>query len=318
LLAALADRIDVLYLQQGGTWHSLLRWFATATVEAGPVVRVVSHPKLVRHKLFRELVSPDVGAPIVALEVRELETAANPVLESRPVELTSPPHSPPADIRSLESLVESADDYLIHFTRRCDGPWPDQPWDDYCDELLDERPERDRSPLAVLRQILLRQRILSSRRAIRGNYRVVCLADVRLASLAGRRVWRRHRRRWDFEPYGLAFRREALQALGARPVIYGDEATWRSLAEVDRPYFQKSLEIDPDESTVWNRAPGVDSPAATIDWRVEQEWRVVGNVELAAFSINDLLVFVPNRQAARVIAACSRLPIVVLQESGSR
>ena len=55
-----------------------------------------------------------------------------------------------------------------------------------------------------------------------------------------------------------------LTTQGAREVIYGDEAVWKDLSKSDRPFYQK-----------------IGSNETSIDWSVEQEWRVLGDIDLS-------------------------------------
>ncbi|MFO0816322.1 MAG: hypothetical protein U1A77_00185 [Pirellulales bacterium] len=188
---------------------------------------------------------------------------------------------------------------LVHWTRRREGPWPGQTEEQYIDELLDERPERDRSALAVLERIIAERRLRASRLSLRGGEPMVCWADVSPQTLVDGRVFRTHRHRWDFEPYGLAVRREWLQHCGARPVIYGDDAKWEELSEQDRPWFQR-------------QGTRVGRRGKSIDWRIEGEWRVRGDVDLANVPSDSALVFVPDVAAARRIASISPWPVRIM------
>ena len=87
---------------------------------------------------------------------------------------------------------------------------------------------------------------------------------------------------------------ELLQSWGARPVIYGDEASWLRLDTAHRPYFQKRGTSD-----------------EAIDWRVEKEWRIAGDVDLSKVAAEKAVVFVPSQAEAEQIAQLSRWPVLV-------
>jgi hypothetical protein len=142
---------------------------------------------------------------------------------------------------------------------------------------------------------------VASSAAIRGQARVVSFTAAGLWSLAELRVFRPHRRRWDFEPYGICLRRDWLTARGARPVIYGDDETWQSLAPCERPYFQR-------------RATRTAGRRGTIHWPVEKEWRHVGDLDLSSLAPGQLACFVPTRQAALRLATVTRWPVFVLPQ----
>ena len=134
--------------------------------------------------------------------------------------------------------AEDSWDYLVHWTRRQIGPWPDQCEAAYLDELLFDCERADRSALAALTRILASQRIVATHRLTRGAVGVVCFTARRLPELLQFRAFRRHHRRWDFEPYGICVERRWLERRGARPVIYGDDQLWQQLSTADQPFFQ--------------------------------------------------------------------------------
>ena len=79
-------------------------------------------------------------------------------------------------------------------------------------------------------------------------------------------------------------------------MTYGDEPVWESLAAKDQPFFQLKHET------------------AKVDWSIENEWRVVGDVDLKQVPPDAGLVFVPTLEDAREIGLLSRWPVVVLSE----
>ena len=184
-------------------------------------------------------------------------------------------------------------EFLTHTTRACPGPWPDQSFEDYAADLLESRPEADHSPLGALRRIVLQQKLIASGRTIRGGERVVSLTACPLGDLPSLHRFRPHRVRWDFEPFGLCLRREWLLKQGVRPVLYGDDSDWESLAAVDRPFFQRAI------------------GASGIDWRVEQEWRVPGDLSLSALSAADVILFVPDFESAKSLAEVTSWPMTL-------
>ncbi len=191
--------------------------------------------------------------------------------------------------------------FLSHTTRACAGPWPEQTQTDYVDSVLDGTSDADHSPVAALERILTQQRLLASPRTNRGGHAVVCFTAVPLLDLPSLRQFRTHRSRWDFEPFGLCLDRQWLHDRGARPVIYGDEATWQSLPDADRPFFQLTHPTD--------RAK--ESSAQLIDWSVEREWRHVGDLDLRELKPDQALVFVPRFAAAMRMAEVSPWPITL-------
>ncbi|MEW6530307.1 MAG: hypothetical protein AB1473_05680 [Thermodesulfobacteriota bacterium] len=172
--------------------------------------------------------------------------------------------------------------WLVHYTRACPGPWPEQTLGDYCQTLIDGRPSSAHSAFHTLLRILEERKIRSSRRLIRGAFPCVSFTECLPDEVRDLIRWRAGLIRWSFEPYGIAVRREALGSFNVRPVIYGDEAAFQSLPEDQRFLFQ----LQKEQGEVWS---------------LEREWRVLGDVDLDRIPANDLLVVVALLDEARVI-----------------
>ena len=138
------------------------------------------------------------------------------------------------------------------------------------------------------------RRLLSSGESIRNSTPVVSFTAAKFDDLAQMRVFRSHRGRWDFEPYGIGIDRNWLIASGAREVAYGDESVWEKLEVEDRPFFQK-----------------VGDKSGAIDWSVEKEWRTIGDVDLSVVPSDCVFVFVPSQAEAEQIASISPWRVVI-------
>ncbi len=182
--------------------------------------------------------------------------------------------------------------YLTHCTRACFGPWPDQSVEGYFDDLLvgGNTSAQAGSPLATLRRILEQQRLIATKHLKRSEDTTVSFSQVPMPELLSRRCFRSHLGRWDWEPYGICIKRNQLESLGARPVIYRPIDAWESLPDEDRPFFQ------PNESS----------------WEAELEWRIVDDLHLAAIPFEAGLVFVPTMEEAIELSKVSRFPILCL------
>jgi hypothetical protein len=155
------------------------------------------------------------------------------------------------------------------------------------------------SPLRTLLEILTSGRLLASGRWTGNGQPVVSLTAQPLARWPELRTYRPHLGRWDFEPYGVGLSRDRLEKLGGRPVIYGDRQTQAELETVERIWFQMAR----------TRRAG-----HAIDWTVEREWRVPGDIELRLFGHDEALVFVPDKESAEVVAPYSRWPVIAIAE----
>lgn len=206
-------------------------------------------------------------------------------------------HSGTANNRStilpLDEFPE--EDFLIHWTRRCSGPWPDQADWQYIDELLFRSEKKYRGELQVLRRIVATGRLLSSGRWNRAGREVVSFSDRRLSEISKLKKFRPHLGRWDFLPYGIAIQRNWIAQHGGRPVIYGEQPKWEQLDQSQRPYFQPSLSRD-----------------GKMDWRQEREWRWLGDFDLKQPPIEAVAVFVSDLLEAESMVQLSRWPVVYL------
>lgn len=160
---------------------------------------------------------------------------------------------------------------LTHLTRACNGPWPGQSWWSYLLELVTGGTQARRDVNATLNHILREGILRANGRLIRGHFPMVCFTAQPVAVLLQARRYRKHLRRWDFEPYGLVFRRAALERLGVQPVRYLPEEAWPDLTDAERPFFQK---LAPPQ----------------CDDRAELEWRWPGELLLDRIDPDDVRI----------------------------
>lgn len=212
---------------------------------------------------------------------------------------------PPATANSIDELsIESFVgengqwDYLTHCTRRRNGPWPLQTQREFLDDMVLDRQTAPRSALDSLRYILQSNRLVASSESVRGTEEVVCFTAVPLWELQKLRVFRPHRGRWDFEPYGVCIDRDYLAATGARPVTYVDA----------------NASVAPNAMV--QRAVSMTKSGAAWDWTVEREWRHLGDLALDKIPEDAAFVFVPTPEEAQLLRQISPWPVVVLRIDG--
>lgn len=280
-LLATADLVLALQVRTNGNIHRALQERLTRNRPVEIVDLPETHPRAVREDL--------------------VERGATLWSPSGEAQLPFGPyhHSPVVRPPVCELVPQPASDewiFLSHTTRACSGPWPGQSMAAYIDSVLDEAGDADHSAIAALERIVTQEKLLAASRMIRGGHAVVCLTAVPLLDLPPLRKFQTHRSRWDFEPYGICISRQWLQDRGAKPVIYGDEATWQSLEDGDRPYFQ--FTSSPSSS------PGTD-------WSTEREWRHVGDLDLSDLPPEDGLLFVHHYEDAVRLSQSSRWPITL-------
>ena len=235
---------------------------------------------------------------------REQEPAKNTHPES-PAKISPLPKTPNVHTgTSTQAFVLQPDEikpdeYLLHWTRRRVGPWPDQTTPEFLDDLIFQNSRRNHNELSSLCRILAARKILASHDLTRDRRAVVCFSNLSIRDLPKRRVFRPHLSRWDFEPYGIAIDRALMSQLGAKPVYYGEESEWESLAPEQQPYFQLK-----------------QSRSEKIDWQTEREWRILGDLPLDQISHDRAFVFVGETSDVDLIAGLTHWPIVVVPTNG--
>ncbi|MBM84308.1 MAG: hypothetical protein CMJ78_27445 [Planctomycetaceae bacterium] len=280
---ALSDELRVLYIRAKGRLDSLLRTRLADAAWLPQSVRIACGDGLVEGPQVDDF--QQLGAILWYLHRSDQEISG---------ETEDPPEH---EVPILKSSDVDAWNYLTHCTRGRQGPWPKQTEEDYLDDLLLDRAGADHSCLAALCRILNQQRLVASNAAIRGGYETVSFTEANPEELLRLRSYKKHRGRWDFEPYGIAIRIDRLREMGIQSVQYGSESDWDNLPNERRPYFQLNREVE------------------GFDWSIEREWRCVGDVDLSQLGEADAMVLVPTHAEAFAIGRVSRWPILVLESS---
>lgn len=284
VLALLSRRLFVLSIRRNGNWWKLLQaGFSDGLWEPG-AVRAVFGQGLCGDDVASEL--QNKGA------VRWYLSAADDVLSgaethdevTQTVNGSEAGSAKPCRVAEESSLVselacaDSKSEWLIHWTRAPQGEWAGESREHYLEDIIQGDTHDARTAFGTLERIIDESLV----RATPGNTRaardVVCFTETPLNELVTRRVFRQHRGRWDFEPYGVGIRADIVRSLGGRAVIYGDEATWQALPEGERPWFQLGQSQ-------------ISTASETIDWTSEREWRLPCELNLRNVSADDMFVF---------------------------
>ena len=185
--------------------------------------------------------------------------------------------------------------WLSHCTRSRIGPWPDQTSMQYADEMMLE-PLPHAGPWLTLARILQQRRLRATSWLRKGQIATLSFSARPLPELLAARTYRPHLGRWDWEPYGVSIRRACAERLLARPVLYGTRDDYLQLQDQDKPYFQV-----------------VRGERSQIDWQIEQEWRLLGDLRLHEVPADEGVVFVPTLTEARMLARLSPFVVVSLE-----
>jgi hypothetical protein len=190
--------------------------------------------------------------------------------------------------------LHSPDEWLCHWTRPRRGPWPDESADDFWDALIMGCASADHSAVGALLRIIETRQLLPSEL----SHGAVSWTAVPLNEFGKRRVYRRHLRRYDFEPWGVAVRRSALLNSGCRPVVY----------------VHPDADDEEENGPAWERQPATDS-SGRIDWTTEREWRILGCVDLATFVAEDVFIFANSSAETAVLQSVSPWPVIKVPET---
>jgi hypothetical protein len=289
VLIAAADQVLALQVRPNGNLHHLLRTRLMDAAWPSASVWLALGDALVPSEVAEELQSLGaVGWWLFADDVPRVRGAGRSGADA----------DEGADAEIVSDLHWRDGDYLVHWTRRRDGPWPGESEAEFLDDLLLSADSVSHSAFAALFRIVQQRRLIASAAGIRDGVAVVSCSANSLRETVQRRTFRAHRGRWDGEAYGLCLRREWLQARGAKPVLYGDDALWETLPPSDQPFFQLKT----------TRSRG---GAQSIDWSQEAEWRVPHDVDLSEAGRDDVVLFVRTAAEAQQLAAISPWPVLV-------
>ena len=183
--------------------------------------------------------------------------------------------------------------YLTHWTRACHGPWPGEYSTDFYMDLHRSKTGYPRDGISTLRRMLTECKIRASGRMMPGGAPMISLTATSPDELLKIIRWRPGYIRWNFEPYGISIRKEILESLGAKKVIYGTKNHFEGLDSPQRPFFQR---ITQDK-----------------DWSVEKEWRLPGDLSLGGLNSNDVVVWVLNSDQVTEIQNVSPFPVIALR-----
>jgi hypothetical protein len=277
LAAVLADEVVVIALRPGGRLAAVLRLLAGLSSEAAP--------RVIRNLFAEESSCRSWPSGPVFRGHGWVKGRSD---SSRGVALVP--------IREVDTR-----DFLFHWTRATYVPWPGESREERWDRLL--LGTGDSTALGTLRRILT-SGVLRASRVIRGGPSAVCFSAMDLNEWPQRRCYRPHRGRYDFELYGLAVRKQRLLELGALPVTYGWPPLEKVLSGPTLAYVQKLRAAGPESKWL-------------LDWSIEGEWRLVGDLPLNRLLPSDAFCFVATRAEAEQIASDSPWPVAYFSEEPS-
>ena len=188
-------------------------------------------------------------------------------------------------------LAEIADNYLIHWTRSPNAPWPNQTLYDYYLSLINS-PTYPQTALATLERIISAKTIIASANHMPGNHATVAFSGNTPRQMLPLFRWRSRYRTMSFEPYGIGITKSSALRHGITKVTY----------------YQLEEKPRIPENNSWR----YQSSGKISDWTKEQEYRHPGNLDfsntifLLALKVSvDILykyIPLPKSEASQTIA----------------
>ena len=182
--------------------------------------------------------------------------------------------------QTINRLTEG--DWLVHWTRASQGPWPgEKSWRFYHD-MLENPGEYVRSAGATLARIVSELRLRGSSWKLPEGEQAVAFTAQPIEEALRLMRWRQRYVRYTFEPYGIAIRLAALLDMGAGRVSY-------SRFQVSGSRQKQPLS---GEDRLFIHAAGEKT-----DWEREKEWRIRGDLSLETLDGKDMFALVPDNKA---------------------
>jgi len=171
------------------------------------------------------------------------------------------------DLSQKIQHVES--DYLIHWTRSCNGPWPTETLYDYYAAILKSN-QYPRNAMASLENILSCDRIIASSRHMPDKTPTVSFTALPPKNAITLMRWRSRYRQMSFEPYGI-----------------GIEKTYAASIGIQKVRYYAHPKDKPKNVAHWL----CQSRGKYSDWRLEKEYRYCGDIRLLDIPREKLVCF---------------------------
>ena len=181
-------------------------------------------------------------------------------------------------------------DFIIHWTRTSNNPWPGEKLYDYYDALTNSTDNYPRSAFNTLLRIVKESKLRSSGRHHRKGIKAVAFSELKPTQAISLMKWRARYGEMTFEPYGIAIRKEAAKNIGIRQVIYGNNDLHEKLDDEYKPYYQ--------------------SIGSKGFWVPEKEWRHIGDINLTTIEPDAIKVIVWWRHEMKYLRTITNSEII--------
>jgi len=145
------------------------------------------------------------------------------------------------DLKEINPKIDrQLKDYLIHWTRASNKPWPGESIFSFYDAVIHSPLFYAGSGMDTVSKILSDGEIIPSSRHYRKKLSAVAFSGLPPSKAAALMKWRTRYREMSFEPYGIAVKRKYGESLGIRKVVYGNPEEFYNLNDKERPFFQST------------------------------------------------------------------------------
>jgi hypothetical protein len=183
-------------------------------------------------------------------------------------------------------LDRIAREYIVHWTRGTNHPWPDELPIDFYRSILNSD-TYPRTAFDTLCHMLASGVIQSSSRHMPDSTPTVSFSELSPREVIPLMRWRTRYSQMSFEPYGIGIRKELAQHLGVLPVRY----------------YERAGKALPEAVPSWL----TQSTGKITDWREEKEYRHLGSLELGHIPPEALIAFCLTPQESAIIAEQFRI-----------
>jgi len=179
-----------------------------------------------------------------------------------------------------DEIRQIGQEYVIHWTRSSNGPWPGETKADFYKAVLSSE-SYPRAARDTFSRILTTKKILASSKNMPQRVGTVSFSALAPIDAIKLMRWRARYHHMSFEPFGIGIEKETGMANGINEVQYQDD----------------------DGSKVSNTIPVwlTQSIGRITDWRHEQEYRHKGDFDFSKISASKLIAICHRKTEAALL-----------------
>jgi hypothetical protein len=190
------------------------------------------------------------------------------------------------------NIDKRLENYLIHWTRASNEPWPGETKYEYYDSIIRAKDRYPRTALDTLIRILAEKQLRASGKNYRKGMTAVAFSELPPSKALKLMKWRARYCQMTFEPYGIAFDRIYCESKNIKPVLYRPSGEYGTISEADKPYFQ--------------------SKGTKGSWAPEKEWRHIGHFDFRRANSRCMKLIVRNKNEIKKMRRLTNSEIISL------